>query len=129
MFKKILSIICSFILLGQVSQANESTGYLKDIFVNKDGLVLFRLTNPVHLRPECANNSDWDYKLDLTKSYSAAIFDLLQMAEITSKPIRVGYGAEPGCGNGFPAIETHYVLFTNLHDLSHIKKGNYANGE
>ncbi|MFT5505099.1 MAG: hypothetical protein ACI845_003054 [Gammaproteobacteria bacterium] len=115
--------------LSQVSHAYESTGYLKDIFVNKDGLVLFRLTNPVHQRPKCANNPDWDYKLDLSMLSSKAMFELLQLAELTSKPIRVGYGAEPNCGDGFPAIDTHYVLFNNFHEFDKAKTGNYVNGE
>ena len=128
MFKRILIIGCLLASLGQVSHASESTGYLKDLFVNKDGLVLFRLTNPVHRRPKCANNSDWDYKLDLTMPGSKAMLELLQLAELTSKPIRVGYGIEPSCGDGFSAIDIHYVLFNNLYRLK-TKTGNYVNGE
>ncbi len=105
--------------------ANESTGYLKDIYVSQQGLVLFRLDNPVNQRPKCANNVDWDYKLDLNQPHSDAMFEMLRMAQLTSKPVRVGYGAEPDCGKGFPAVNIHYVLFLNLLKKDHANKGNY----
>ena len=126
MIKKIilLSLITSS-FFAQATFANESTGYIKDLFVNEEGMVLFRLSNPVNQRPKCAINSDWDYKFDLNKSNSRAIFDMLQMAEIVSKPIRVGYGPEPECGKGFPAVKVRYVLFTNLYKSDNSGKGNY----
>ena len=129
MFKNSLLVTCLLVGFSSTSNANESTGFLKDIFVNKDGLVLFRLSNPVNQRPKCANNSDWDYKFDIAKPGAAAMFDLLKMAELTSKPVRVGYGAEPSCGKGFPAIETDYILFNNLRTSNKAGKGNYVKGK
>jgi len=129
MFKYFFSILLISLGTSSTSLANESTGYLKDLFVNKDGLVLFRLTNPVNNRPKCAHNTDWDYKLDLSQVNSNAIFDMLKMAEMTAKPLRVGYGAEPECGSGFPAIKVHYALFNNLYMQGKAGKGNYVKGK
>lgn len=120
-----MSAIVLFFVIKTVI-ANESSGYLKDIYVSKEGQVLFRLSNPVNQRPKCANNSDWDYKLDLNKAHSGALFDMLSLAQTTSNPIRVGYGAEPACGKGFPAVIIHYVLFADLYKPSHAGKGNYS---
>ena len=128
MIKQLLVITCLLASISTTSHASESTGFLKDIFINKDGLVLFRLTNPVHQRPKCANNSDWDYKINITKPGAKAMFDLLQIAELTSKPVRVGYGAEPSCGKGFPAVDVQYVLFNNLYKNNNVGKGNYVKG-
>jgi len=126
MFKKIIILkLIILAILPQPSYANESTGYLQDIFVNSKGLVLFRLTNPVNNRPKCATNKDWDYKLDLSNPYSVKIFDMLKMAELISEPIRVGYGVEPNCGKGFPAINVEYILLVNLHQGKKLGKGNY----
>jgi len=126
MFKKIIFLkLIILAMLFQHSYANESTGYLKDIFVNNKGLVLFRLTNPVNKPPKCATNKDWDYKLDLNNPHSEKIFDMLKMAELISQPIRVGYGVEPDCGKGFPAINVEYVLLVNLHRDKKLGKGNY----
>jgi len=127
MIKKI--IILSFFLLSISSQvlvsANESTGYLKSLFVNQDGLVLFKLNASVKFRPKCANNSDWDYKIELKDKYSYALLDMLHLALSASKPIKVGYGVEAKCGKGFPAVQVHYLYFEQLDSVNQQNKGNY----
>ena len=116
----LITSLCSFPLF-----ANESGGYLKSLFINKEGLVLFRLTNPVSQRPKCANNVDWDYKFNLSQPHSQAFLKMLRMAEASSKAIKVGYGAEPDCGKGFPAIEVHYLYITDMYVSGNKNKGNY----
>lgn len=130
MFKK---IITTSILLatayGQSLFANESSGYLKNFFVNKQGVVLFKISNPVNQRPSCANNPDWDYKFDLSEPYSSAFLDMLRFAVTSSRVIKVGYGAAPSCGKGVPAIKIDYLYFTDLYRSENSRKGNYAVGK
>ena len=130
MIKKV-SVLISVLLAMNVTpaMANESTGYLSKLFINQDGLALFRLTNPVNQRPKCANNSDWDYKLDLSETYSRDLLAILKMAEHASVPVRVGYGAQPDCGKGFPAVNVHYIYLTDLYQTDKKQKGNYATGK
>jgi len=126
MLKKIAVIALISVGFAQNSAAYESSGFLKDLFVSKEGLVLFRLSNPVNQRPQCATNSDWDYQLDLTQPNSAHLFKLLQMSERANKPLTVGYGPEIVCGKRVAAIAVDYVLFKNLSQQKKQTKGNYA---
>jgi hypothetical protein len=114
-------------LFSQNATAYESSGFLKDLFVNDAGLVLFRLSNDINQKPKCATNPDWHYQLDLKQAHSRAMFEMLQLSEQTKKPITVGYGPEAKCAKGISAIIVNYVLFKNLYQQSNHGKGNYIN--
>ncbi len=125
--KRKLCVVIASIVLSTNAYSNESSGYLERIFINQDGQLLFKLSNAVNHRPKCATNKDWDYKIDLRKPHSNSMMEVLLLAEKQSKPLKVGYGAEPNCGTGFPAIKVHYLYLTKLHNAKKVMgAGNYV---
>ena len=120
-----------FILVAFFSHAvyaNETTGLLKKIFINKDGLVLFKLSNSISPRVKCASNIDWDFKFSLKNNYSTEMLDLLKFSKANEIPVIIGFGAEAKCGSGFPAVNIEYLYLNNMLVIKH-NKGNYTTGK
>lgn len=105
--------------------ANETTGLLKQIFINKDGLVLFKLSNSMSPRVKCASNVDWDFKFSLNDKFSEQMLELLKLSKTQSVQVNVGYGAEAKCGKGFPAVDIEYLYLNNMLKATFSDKGNY----
>ena len=125
MKKSSLAVICLGLMFSVPLKANETVGFLKSLYVDKQGTVLVKLTNPLSNKPKCANNPDWDFKFSMKDESSLPMFEMVKMAYSSSKPLRIGYGAEASCGKGFPAVNVEYVYFTNIYQNKNLNKGNY----
>jgi len=94
--------------------ANESGGFVYKLLINQDGYVLFSLDKKVNHRPKCANNIDWQFKVDSNSNVGSKMYSFLQLAIEKNKEIIVGYGPDPSCGKGFPAVEVKYLYLNHI---------------
>ncbi len=111
MFKKFIAIIV-IVSFPFMANAVETSGSLKRLYINKDGLVLFSLFEEVNDKPSCATNSMWQYAFDVNDTAGKEMYSMLLTAKTAQKAIRIGH--TPGaCSALFSSTAVSYMFFND----------------
>ena len=102
------AFICSVFFVSS-AYGVQTTGKIKEFYINKSGLVLFALDVEVNQRPSCANNSTWQYAFVVTQEPAGKeMYSFLLAAKASGQTVKVGYGIS-ACHSSFPAVALSYI--------------------
>jgi hypothetical protein len=99
-YMKFKATLFIFLLVSSAAQhAAQTTGEIKNLYINDQGLILFKLSSPTSGSPSCDYQGDiWQFKIEPENPFFKEFYSSLLAARIAGDTVFVGHGAS--CGTG-----------------------------